>query len=117
MSTRTGLNGNAFSAEVLNDIVNGQPIVPVRIGFTGRPIGKTKSFEKRDDGTIIATFDLEQSDLEQLNIFVVPGGLCHVNDVVKAEDGVTVIKKMELTELSLTSFPADEGLTAISAID
>jgi len=108
--------GNKLSEEVIEYILQQQPEVPVRINFNGATVGKANKYERTEEG-IICSFSLSIPDIDQLNLFVVPGGTVHINDITKEENGNITIQKMNLTELSITSFPTDEKLTKIEKDD
>lgn len=114
LTTHKDQNNNVFDHSVIEKLLEDQPEVPVRINFTGYPIGKATLF--RQDGQedrLLVEFDIEYPNLDELGLYVVPGGHCDVRDLKTAEDGVRVITKYTLTELSLTSMPADQHLTKI----
>ncbi len=114
MSLGETQNHTRFSREVINDILANQPIVPVRINFKGDSIGSTiKYWEHPMNDKIECELDLKYPNLAELNLFVVPSGIVRTNDLHQDETGTTVIDKMQLMELSLTSFPADTSLTKL----
>ena len=105
-------NKTRFSKEALVDIMDTKSKVPVRINFTGDPIGSVKSLDLVGDG-IVCTFELNQPNMEQLNLFLVPGGVVALNDLHQDDNGITVIDRMTLTEVSISSLPSDTILTKI----
>lgn len=102
-------NGLVFSDEVISDIIMNQPKVPVRINFAGDPIGYAEYFTRKDNGIEVA-FALTSGIQDNKFLYIVPGGKYDVSDVEVGEDGVRTIKKLELTELSVTLHPADPTL-------
>lgn len=113
-TNRKDANGNKFSDEALNDLIYKNPIVPVTVNFSGNPIGRTVEFKKRSDGVILCEVELDYPDLERLDLFLVPGGRVNLTDLEKDTDGTTIIKKMEIYEVSITTMPADKTLTTIN---
>jgi hypothetical protein len=106
------MNKTRFSQEAINDILDKQPSVPVLINFVGDPIGNVTGFSI-EDGALICEFQLRQPNMEKLHLFIVPGGKCDVQDLKQDENGITVIEKMDLFSVSITSTPADPTLTKI----
>lgn len=117
MSLNEDSNKTRFSRECIDKIIQDQPSVPVRINFQDGQIGRTiKFWEYPTNDKIQCEIELNTPNLEHLNLFVVPGGIVHINDIKRGENGETIITKMELTELSITSFPADVSLTRMESI-
>lgn len=115
LTTHKDQNNNVFDRSVIEKLLEDQPKVPVRINFTGDPIGRATLF--RQDGSedkLLVEFDIQYPNLDELGLYVVPGGHCDVRDLKTGEDGVRVITKYTLTELSLTSTPADQHLAKIT---
>jgi hypothetical protein len=112
MSLNETENKTRFSQEVIDGILTNQPQVPVRINFVGEPIGYSDKFWFDQDG-VGCEMEIKQEHLEELNLFVVPEGIVHINEISRDENGTTIINKMQLTGLSITSFPADMTLTKI----
>lgn len=107
-------NGYVYNPEVLKEIVEQDPTVPVTINFNKNSIGKTNHFQLTQSGEVLCTFEVNIPNLNELNLFAVPGGFCYINDMEKLDEGkVTLIKKFNLTEISLTSTPADMSLSSI----
>lgn len=102
-------NGIVFSDEAISDIVINQPKVPVRVNFAGDPIGYAEYFTRKDDGLEVA-FTLTSGIQDNQFLYIVPGGKYDLANVSVGEDGVRTIKKLELTELSITLHPADPTL-------
>lgn len=111
-------NNNMFNKTVIEQLLNDQPKVPVRINFTGDPIGHTTLFRQDgQDDSVTVEFTSNVSHLDELKIFVVPGGHCDIRDLETLPDGVRLIKKMTLTEVSLTSTPADPHLAPFTTLN
>jgi hypothetical protein len=109
-------NNNKFDKSVIEKLLNDQPKVPVRINFTGDPIGHTTLFRQdSQDDSVTVEFKADVSHLDELKIFVVPGGHCDIRDLETLPDGVRLIKKMTLTEVSITSSPTDPSITPFTS--
>lgn len=110
-------NNNAFDKSVIEQIVNDQPTVPVRINFTGDPIGRTTRFFTNDPhDSLKVEFDINIPNLDQLYSYVVPGGHCDIRDFIEESDGSRRISKYTLTEISISSRPADQKLEPFNAL-
>lgn len=109
-------NNNKFDKSVIEKLLNDQPKVPVRINFTGDPIGYTTLFRQDgQDDSVTVEFKTDIQHLDELKIFVVPGGHSDIRDLETLPDGVRLIKKITLTEVSITSTPADPHLAPFTS--
>lgn len=106
-------NNTKFSQDVIDHLITTQPIVPIKINFGDRIIGSSKSFESDENGSVLCTFEVNIPDLEKLNLFVVPRGSVRITDIKTDENGITIIEKMELLDLAITSVPSDPSLKKI----
>lgn len=110
-TTRVTSLNTKLAKEALDAIVEDQPKVPVRINFSGKSIGMVSRFSLNDD-KLTCSFDCNIAELDKLGVYLTPGFKVKNNDMLSI-DGVTQIKKMELLEVSIVSFPADKTLTPI----
>jgi hypothetical protein len=107
------INNIKFDNEIIQDIIDTQPIVPVTINFSGSGIGATRKFERVVDD-LVCTFDINIPNMDRLELFLVPMGMVKLNDIGQDEgNGVRTIKRMSLLEVSITSTPLDPSLTKI----
>lgn len=108
-------NENVFDKAVIDKILNDQPNVPVRINSTGDSIGRTTHFylnEEKD--RLMVEIDINIPNLEQLFIYIVPGGHIKLSDLITESDGSRRVTKFNLSEVSITSLPADVKLTPMT---
>lgn len=113
----TGLpdsNGNQFHPDVFKQIIEADKTVPVTINFNKESIGKASNFELTNSGELYCCLDVNIPNLNELNVFAVPGGYSNIQDLEKSNDNkITFIKKYTLTEISITSKPADQSISSI----
>jgi hypothetical protein len=112
------VNNNVFDKSVIEELVKNQPTVPVRINFTGDPIGRTTRFftDGLPDGLKVE-FDVNIPHLDELKTYVVPGGYCNTRDLLTEPDGVRRITKYTITEVSITSIPAYPHLAPFTTLN
>lgn len=107
------LNGNMrLDESVIKKIIEDQPQVPVRINFSGEPIGRTDGFTMNED-TIDVTFTLRYPDMEKLKLHVLPNFAVLSDQVIADQNDTSTIKDATLVEVSLSSIPYDVSLKPI----
>lgn len=109
-------NGNQFHSDVFKKIIEDNPTVPVTINFNKEPIGNAKDFFLTENKELFCRLDINIKHLDELNLFAVPGGFSYIQDLEKLNDGkINLIKKYNLTEISITNHPADSKLSNIKS--
>jgi hypothetical protein len=111
VSTFLNINNVRMIDEVIKDVLERQPEVPVTINFARQSIGKSNRFFIKDDG-LHCDFEIDEAYIPPLieRAYVVPG----MNNVVFHYEGNTrVITGGDLTELSISLLPADPNLRPI----
>lgn len=118
LTTKKDVNNNIFDKSVIEQLLKDQSSVPVKINFTGGPIGRTTRFFT--DGlpdVLKVEFDVNIPHLHELKAYVVPGGYCYTRDLLTEPDGVRRITKYTITEVSITSSPAYPNLPPFTTLN
>ena len=111
MNSFTDVNMYRISEELLKDVFERQPQVPVTINFNHNPIGSTKRFFVQDDA-ILCEFEIDETKLPPhlTYAYIVPG----LENVESHEENrVRVIDKGDLNEVSISTLPANQHLKPI----
>lgn len=113
LSSNVTSNGHKMSDEIIKDIINSQPVVPVTINFGGESIGYTELFSK--EGQYLQCHMLldekkvpPHNDEEKLYVV----GMYEIKKQHK-EGEVTVIDDANILEAAVTILPADPTLTPL----
>lgn len=102
-------NGILFSKNVIQNILNNQPKVPIRIYSEDEIIGHSEYY-KLVDGNLEVGFIIDSGLINTDNLYAVPSGYIYTDDIVNGPDNTRIITKFQLTGISITSYPADTTL-------
>lgn len=104
-------NGDCFTKEALEQLAKQAKGLPVTFNFVHEnPLGKVESASVTDKGLVL---EMKLKDIPCVGMYAVPGLIVVESHM---EDGIEVIDKLKLTEISLTLTPADKHLSPVKPI-
>lgn len=110
MNTFTDLNNVRLAPEVIKDILNKQPKVPVTVNFNGIAIGRVESYSL-EDNSLVAQIHIDDHNLPMIDrSYAVPG---MTNVEFHIDNGVRVVDSGDMDEVSISLLPANTTLKPI----
>src|SRR5512133_284983 len=110
LSTTPNLNGDRLSDEVIKDILEKQPQVPVTVDFAGTSIGHTVKYTE-EGSRVLCEINIDESQYPFLDLAYLVGMFTDVK--FHMEGRVKVIDSANLQEAAITLLPSDPTLTRI----
>lgn len=111
------LNGCRISKEAFDALLNIDIPIPVTSHFNSDDVGIAHSFKSEDDYIVSCTVTIDGMDLKGVPYKLAPMFSVKPKDIINEKDGITLIQKAKLIEVSLVMEHSDPNIGEIVSLD